>query len=86
MELITLKKAQALFVSRPTMWTVRRWVCEGLSAFDSRGRITKIRLRVQGEGGRIFTSEEWVNEFKEATSVSLKNRRARMEMAKKGKR
>jgi hypothetical protein len=74
MELITLKEARLMFWCRPTLNTVRIWTNAGLSTFDAKGRPARLYLQVHREGGRVYTTKEWVKEFQVRTSVPLRKR------------
>ena len=72
MNYISLKEARTLFLFEPTRQAINRWVNIGLIGLDEQGRESRVRLKVHYEGGRICTTPEWVAEFKQATSVSLR--------------
>ncbi len=62
---ITCAQAAKLCIRQPSPATVWRWITKGVES--PKGRIY---LRSIREGGKVFTTREWLDEYREASAVA----------------
>jgi len=73
-EYILLKNASEHFISKPHLYTIERWTTEG---FVPRGKVSKkpIVLKTFCEGDVIYTTQRWINKFRDDCTARRKTRK-----------
>jgi len=63
---LTPKEAQPLFVTNPSIDSIRQWMVKGVTDRRPGHKGERIRLQYVREGDMFVTTKEWVADFQKA--------------------